>query len=101
MRLSRREALRLIGLATASGSLCGGLGQPAAGHAQSTHQDTAAQINTHLFRLSEITLLESPFRQSQDRNQEYLLSRSRPFAGMVSARGGTNAEGSRIRRLGV
>ncbi len=74
MRLSRRDALRLIGLATASGSLCSGLGESATGLDQSSHQDTAVQINTHLFRLSEVTLLESPFRQSQDRDQEYLLS---------------------------
>ena len=74
MQLSRREALRLIGLATASGSLCGGLGESAAGLEESAHQDTAPQINTLLFRLSDVTLLESAFRQSQDRNQEYLLS---------------------------
>ncbi len=37
-------------------------------------QDTAVPTNTHLFRLSDVTLLESAFRQSQDRNQEYLLS---------------------------
>lgn len=74
MQLSRRDALRLIGMATASGSLCGWLGESAAGIDRSIHQDTAVQINTHLFRLSDVTLLESAFRQSQDRNQEYLLS---------------------------
>ena len=74
MLLSRREALRLIGLATASRPLCGGFGESAVGLDQSTHQDTAVQITTHLFRLSEVTLLEGTFRQSQDRNQEYLLS---------------------------
>jgi len=73
MQVSRRNALRLIGLATASG-LCGGLGESVVGLDQSTHQDNAVPVNTHLFRLSEVTLLESPFRQSQDRNQEYLLS---------------------------
>lgn len=74
MRLNRREAIRFIGLATASGSLCSGLGESVAGLDQSTHQDTAVQINTHLFRLSDVTLLEGAFRQSQDRNQEYLIS---------------------------
>ena len=74
MQLNRRDALRLIGLATASGSLCSGLGKSVAGLDQSMRQGAAVPINTHLFRLSDITLLESAFRQSQDRNQEYLLS---------------------------
>jgi len=74
MQLSRRDALRLIGLATASGSLCGGLGASSARLDQSIHQDTPMQINKHLFRLSDVTLFESAFRHSQDRNQEYLLS---------------------------
>ncbi len=74
MRLSRRDALRLIGLATASGTICGGLGESAPALDESSHQDAAVQINTRLFRLSDVTLLKSPFRQSQDRNQEYLLT---------------------------
>jgi hypothetical protein len=75
MRLSRRDALRLIGLATASGSVWGGaLGESAAALNPSLQQDTAVPINTHLFRLSDVTLLESAFRQSHDRNQEYLFS---------------------------
>ena len=49
MQLSRRDALRLIGLATASGSLCGGLGASSARLDQSIHQDTPMQINKHLF----------------------------------------------------
>src|ERR1035437_2443377 len=49
-------------------------GKSAAGLDQSTHQDTPVQLNAHLFRLSDVTLLECAFRQSQDRNQEYLLS---------------------------
>src|ERR1039458_1996594 len=74
MELSRRDALRLPAWAPASGSLCGGFGESAAWLDQSVHQDTEVQIKSHLFRLSDVTLLESPFRQSQDRNQEYLLS---------------------------
>src|SRR2546427_3334263 len=74
MQLNRRDVIRLIGLATTSGPLCKGLREAVAGLDHPMHQDIAVQINNHLFRLSDVTLSESAFRQSQDRNQEYLIS---------------------------
>ncbi len=49
MQLNRKDAIRLIGLATTSGPLCKRLRESVAGLDHPMHQEIAVQINNHLF----------------------------------------------------